>query len=661
MKKLAPKSLSAKDRKLSFKEIHEPYEIIYANPRDEEIHLKFLKRAQISAHMARWFLDHEYNQLLWSDGIFEILELDSRKYGANFNSFLEVVHPDDRSIKSQAYETLQKTSKPLEINYRLQFNDGRIKWINEICNTDFNKEGQPIRSYGTIQDITKYKLNEENFKLKEGQYNNLIESIPLGIAICQYNKFAFINPAWERILSGNKKMQFIGKSITKMLPPESKKKFRQRIDSVSRGHIEPTFEEKMLRLDGTELYSEVTLTQTRFKDFTAVQISVKDITELKKTEEQLRFSEEKFNVITEYSTDVFWTIDLLGNFTNVSPAIENLLGYRQEELINQNIILFLTSDSSGLAYKEIKKYQSEKLLKEKLGPKKMILESVCKDGRTKWIEIKSGPIYDSNQIIFGYSGVCKDITKRKKTTQFLKKNKIRLKELIETKDKFFTIIAHDLRSPFNSILGFLDLLRKQYDDFDDSVRKGYLKLIEENANNTLKLLDNLLEWAKAQTGKITFQPRRQKLIPIVENAIETLNSALILKELKIDYSIDDNLEIYSDANMLTTIFQNLISNAIKHSYPGGTISINTDLAENQLEVIVSDTGVGMNDETLNRLFQIGEQVSVPGTANEKGSGLGLILCKDFIEMHKGSIWAESEPGKGSKFIFRIPQKIFENL
>lgn len=538
MKKINPKSTILIDPSPRFEEKSEPYEIIYADPRDEEILLKFLKETRISAHMARWFLDYEYNQLIWSDGIYEILELDARKYGASYQNFIEMVHPDDRYLKNQAQKDLQKASKPIELNYRLLFNNGRIKWINEICNTDFDQEGHPIRSYGTIQDITRYKLSEEDFRQKEERFKSLIESIPSGIAIIQNNKIAFINPAGRRLLAGNTQVQLKGKNITNIVHSESRKKLLKKLKSVTQGHIEPTFEEKLMQLNGSCFDAEITLIQTIFQGSTAVQIIVNDISERKKTEEALRKSEEKFRILA----------------------------------VN------------------------------------------------------------------------------------LSENEIRLKELIETKDKFFSIIAHDLRGPFNSIIGFLDLLRYQYEDFNDSERKNYLRLIDDNANQTLKLLINLLEWAKSQTGKISFQPTTHKFLPIIKNVEETLYSSLNLKSVKLQYNIADQLEIFADSNMLTTIIQNLISNAIKYSYPGGTITIMAELKNDQVEVevVVSDTGTGMSDETKNRLFRIDNQISIPGTNNEKGSGFGLILCKDFIEKHKGRIWVESELEIGSKFIFTMP-------
>lgn len=534
MKKIESKSSSSE---IGNESLSEPYEIIYADPRDEEIHLNFLKRSQINAHMARWFLDHEYNQLIWSDGIFETLEIDARKSGASFSNYLEVVHPEDCKIKIQAQEDLKTNRKPIEINYRLLFNDGRIKWINEICSTDFDYEGNPIRSYGTIQDITKYKLAEENFRQKEDQFKSLIEGIPSLVAIIQNDRFEFINQAGSQMLEEKSLLQFNGMRISKFIPLTSRKNFNKKIKSVTQGQIETSFEEKMLRINGCEFDAEVKLIRISHNGSPAIQLIINDITSRKKAEEALRTSEERFQKLT----------------VNLSEK-EN-----------------------------------------------------------------------------------------------------RLEELIETKNKFFSIIAHDLRSPFNSIIEFLDILLIQYDEFNDAERKNYLSLIEDDANRTLKLLDDLLEWSKVQTGTMPFQPRQQKLLPIIDYVSENLDSVLYLKQLKLICSISNEFEIFADTKMLTTIFQNLISNAIKYSNPHGIITISAHSFNNQTEVSIADNGIGMITETKTKLFNINHQVSTPGTADEKGSGLGLILCKDFIEKHNGKIWVESKLGEGSKFIFSLPK------
>jgi PAS domain S-box-containing protein len=537
MKKLQDKKLTSIESDSSLFQQDESYEIVFAKPQDEEINLKFLKKSQINAHMARWFLDHEYNQLIWSDGVFEILELDARKHGANYASFIEMVHPEDREMKNQAQENLKTTFKPLEINYRLQFSDGRIKWINEICNTDFDQEGNPIRSYGTIQDITKYKLTEENFKQKEEQFQSLIESIPTGIAIIQEDKFIFVNPLARRILGGNQEASIKGMALSSIIRSKSEHSSSAKPESAVNGDLNSTFEETIVRQDGSIIDVELTLIEINFLGKPAIQLILNDITDRKRTEEALRKSEEKFRLLATTLTE----------------------------------------------------------------------------------------------------------------------NEDRLKNLVATKDKFFSIIAHDLRSPFNSIIGFLDLLQSNYDSLSDSEKKNFLKLIDDDTKITLKLLDNLLQWAKVQTGKISFEPKKQKLSPIVKNVEETIDSSLKLKLLQLKYvGISDELEVFADSNMLTTILRNLIGNAIKYSHPGGTITLTVVDKSDQLEFIIEDNGIGMNEEAKKRIFVINEQISTPGTANETGSGLGLILCKDFVERHNGKIWIESESGIGTKIGFSIP-------
>ena len=522
MKKTKQKTSKLIEPAISLEENQEPFEIIYADPRDEEIHLRILKNAQLNAHMARWFLDPEYNQLLWSDGVFDLLEIDSKKSGANYDTFMNVVHPEDRELREAVQKELPQTKKPIEVNYRLKMKDGRIKWINEICNTDYDKTGNPIRFYGIMQDITRYKLSEEKFRHREEQYKALIDSLPTGIAIFQNNKITFVNPAGVKIFGASKVDELVGKPDIQFIHPDSKNDFRIKMNLMTDGRSLDTFEEKCIRLDGSVFDAEITAIKTVYEGTSAFQLIVNDITQ------------------------------------------------------------------------------------------------------------------------------------RKKADQALYENQLKLNELIATKDKFFSIIAHDLRSPFNSILGLLDLLHAQYDAFNDSERKDYIRLIAENTGTTLSLLENLLVWANTQRGRIVYQPVKQKLSSILNLVKDTFISALNLKTIKLNILVPEEAEIFADTNMLTTILQNLISNAIKYSNPGGTITITAEHLNDAVKVTISDTGTGMKEETRTKLFSLVKEVSMPGTANEKGSGLGLILCKDFIEKHHGKIEVRSEPGKGSQFIFTIP-------
>ncbi len=233
-------------------------------------------------------------------------------------------------------------------------------------------------------------------------------------------------------------------------------------------------------------------------------------------------------------------------------------------------------------------------------------------------------------------------------------NEIQLRELNETKDKLFSIIAHDLRSPFNSILGFSDLLINIVNSQDTEKTKKYSSLIYLTARNTLILLDNLLDWGKSQTGKINFNPEKLILSSIIQNVVETSRSNAIIKNISLNIIPLDDIAVCADQNMLKTVLRNLISNAIKFTNLNGEININSIQNQDFCEINISDNGVGMNQEKCNRLFNLNTNITTIGTANEKGSGLGLILCKEFVEKLGGNIWVESKEGKGSNFKFTLP-------
>lgn len=235
----------------------------------------------------------------------------------------------------------------------------------------------------------------------------------------------------------------------------------------------------------------------------------------------------------------------------------------------------------------------------------------------------------------------------------LKRNKD-LQEANATKDKFFGIVAHDLKNPFNTILGFSELLKKNINRYDKNKIAQLTDTIHKSGKNTYKLLQNLLEWSRAQTGQINFDPAYIIAENVVITAIDQTTSAADAKNLSVDYNISDAITLFADKNMLITILRNLISNAIKFSHNRGEISISVEKNNNQIVFTVSDNGIGMPPEIVNNLFKIEKKVSREGTNNESGTGLGLLLCNEFVERHNGTISVESQEGLGSKFIFTIP-------
>jgi len=237
-----------------------------------------------------------------------------------------------------------------------------------------------------------------------------------------------------------------------------------------------------------------------------------------------------------------------------------------------------------------------------------------------------------------------------------------IKTLNGMKDKLFSIIAHDLRNPFNTLLSYSRLLIRKVRKFDVDTIESHLLLINKSAEKAYALLEDLLLWARSQRGAIRFEPEETELKFIVDETIELFSGNSRTKEIKVINQIDKSINLYADEIMLNTIIRNLLSNAIKFSEKGGEITFSTEKiilpkkpeCKEFIEIIVTDTGKGIAKKDIGKLFRIDISFSTVGTAMEKGTGLGLILCKEFIEQHGGKITVTSELGKGSRFVFTLP-------
>ena len=232
----------------------------------------------------------------------------------------------------------------------------------------------------------------------------------------------------------------------------------------------------------------------------------------------------------------------------------------------------------------------------------------------------------------------------------------KLAEVIETNAKFLSIIAHDLRSPFSSIISVLELLKDSYYDHNLEDVKKYIRMATNSANGTLSLLENLLAWTSAENKMTSFNPVTINVDNLVEEEFENFISAATHKLVSLNNAIPKNLRVSADTDMIKTILRNLISNAIKYSFIGGVITINATELNKFVEISVADNGVGITQNDIKDLFKRNKLHTTRGTNNESGTGLGLILCKEFVEKHGGKIWVESEVGKGSTFRFSLPVK-----
>lgn len=231
-----------------------------------------------------------------------------------------------------------------------------------------------------------------------------------------------------------------------------------------------------------------------------------------------------------------------------------------------------------------------------------------------------------------------------------------LRVLNVSKNKFFSIIAHDLKNPFHTVMGYSWLLSKDYDRFTEEERRKFASDIHNSTNNIFRLLQNLLEWSRAQTGRLIFNPQEIEFKRIFENSVSVLRSLADQKNIEIKFDYNNDLILFADPLMIETVMRNLINNAIKFTPENGLIEISANQIDGHISICVKDSGVGISEEDAQNLFRIDSTVKRKGTNDEDGSGLGLILCKEFVDKNNGSIWVKSIPRQGSSFFFTVPAK-----
>lgn len=281
------------------------------------------------------------------------------------------------------------------------------------------------------------------------------------------------------------------------------------------------------------------------------------------------------------------------------------------------------------------------------------------EGNQIWIHFESLPrLLENGDII--WTGTLNEVSKRKSAELEIAAKNIELEKLNSEKNKFFSIIAHDLRSPFNAIIGLSELLVNEIDEKSYENAQEYSSVILQTARKSVALLNNLMEWAQLKTGKIEYNPEYFNIVALVKETTSLYKEIAKKKSITIEEILPHFLSLYADKAMISSILRNFISNAIKFTMPGGKVVVTVEEKSKEIIFSVKDTGVGISKERFDNIFKIDHMYSTIGTDNEKGTGMGLTLCKDFVEMHSGKIWVESEENNGSVFYFSLKQELEKN-
>ncbi len=394
--------------------------------------------------------------------------------------------------------------------------------------------------------------------------------------------------------------------------------------------------EKIVNLRTAELQSEISLRQEKEEEL------IKQQQMLDATEEISRVGGWQYDVLRNHLT---WTkevyniygVDNSFNPININSAISFYVGNDQK----------IVEDAFYSAVNKGKGYDLE-------------LEFVSADNIHKWVHTIGKPIVEDGNVV-RIIGNIMDISEAKQTKELLISNEKKLKDLLATKDKFFSIMAHDLRSPFSGLLGISDIMAKEIDTLSIKDLKEMASTLNDASNSTFKLLNELLEWSRMQSGTFNFNPIRVNIFNLIETELAILKIIANRKKIKLVNKLTSNFDLVCDKTMISTVIRNLLSNAIKFTPSGGSVEIGTKSIPSDAKIViyVEDSGIGMNKEAINQLFHLDNNTTSVGTEGEKGTGLGLILCKEFIEKHNGKIWVESEEGNGSTFYLSIPKLLNE--
>ena len=375
-----------------------------------------------------------------------------------------------------------------------------------------------------------------------------------------------------------------------------------------------------------------------------------DISDRKQVEDSLRESEERFRKLTEVATDAIISIDSQGRIQLFNLAAERIFGYTMQEIHFQTIDLLIPEKYGKIFMNGIKRY-FDTGVSTILG-RIFEFKGKRKNREVFPLEMSLSEAHAGSETIF--IGIVRDITHRKRTEMQIQKFTTALRESNATKDKFFSIIAHDLKSPFNAILGLTNVLIEDYRSLDEKRIESLLNTIKSSSERAFDLLENLLVWANSQTGLIDYNPQPLNLKNLISESMELMEGPATNKGIRMDAEVTDKCQVLADKQMILTVLRNLISNAVKFTPFGGRIVITVKPDQDLCEISVRDSGIGIPTKDMEKLFRIDNKYSTRGTADEKGTGLGLILCKEFVEKHGGKIWVESEEGKGSTFSFTLP-------
>ena len=516
------------------------------------------------------------------------------------------------------------------------------------------------------EESDKLKVELKNLKDEKGKYESLYNNSPNGyFTFDQHGYIIDVNQSGGLMLSYPKEA-LINKIFHVFIVKEYWEVFNLFFKNVFVKETKQSCELKLINKDGQLFWAQLESIMVLNSSNGVLQCrtSVFDISERKEAERILKMKEEQLSIAQEISNLGNWSWDLKTNKINWSDQLYKIFDIKNSE-VEITAKYFFSRVSLTTKGEIISLIDQSISNKETVELDFNILQSPNED---RIVNFKCKPEYDQNDRIIGLNGTIQDITQCMKNTRLLEEKAIELNNLnnqllnsqnelhqINTnKDKFLAIISHNLKNPFSILLSYTELLANDLNKLESNDVQTFVDKINESSHRIYTLLDNLLKWSKIQFSKSECFPEVFDISLVAEKSLRLLEEQANKKNIQVSTKFNKNELVYADKNIFDAVLQNLFINAVKFSYNGGEIKIESEKKEDFVQICISDNGIGMTNKAAKNLFKLEKIESTLGTENEKGTGLGLLICKDLIERQGGKINVHSYAGKGSKFMFTLP-------
>ena len=561
------------------------------------------------------------------------------------SNYMDLILPEYKdSVRNFYREQSEAKQTSAYIEYPFYTKKGEIKWYGQ--NSTLILENNNFKGFHCIsRDITERKEIEFALQESEKKYWQLVKSSPNAIIVHQNGKIVFVNNSCLKLAGINSESELLNKQIMDYIHSDSQELAKKTLNKSGTIGASMFFEEfKLLRPDKKIIEVEIARSSVIFNNKNCTQIVINDISERKRIEEELRKHQSEVTTLIDNLPGFAFLKDVNGKYIVANQKFCNAMGVTKEQLIGNTDYEFMEPERAEIYYA-----QDVRVMKS--GKKQSFyVEELYIDNKFLTIGTRKVPIKDENGNAFGLIGLGIDITEQKEVEEAIKRYTKELEDLNANKDKFFSIISHDLRSPFQGLLGLSNALDEEYDNLRNDEIRMFIRSINSSAKNLYNLIENLLQWSRAQKSNIEMNLKPVDLHDEIEYIISLLQNNADNKHIEIINKTAKGIFVHSDINIFDSTIQNLISNAIKFTKPNGKVVVSSIKKKLSVDLIVKDNGVGIPKENLEKLFRIDKKLSTPGTEMEPGTGLGLLICKELIEMQGGTIKVKSKLNAGTEFI-----------